>query len=73
MSKMKEEIIERLGKLKRELADLETVIKNAELFSEENEGKFNKSFGSWKGKKSAEQIIEEIRKSRKSTDRKPEL
>ena len=73
MSRTKEEIIERLGKLKRELSDLEAVIKNAELFSEEDEQELRKTFGSWKGKKDAKEIIDEIRKSRKSTNRKPKL
>jgi len=73
MSRTKEEIIKRLGKLKRELADLEAVIKNAELSSEKDEQGFRKSFNSWKGKKDAKQIIDEIKTRRKSTDRKPTL
>jgi len=73
MSRTKEEIIKRLNNLKRELADLEAVIKNAELSSEKDERQFRKSFNSWKGKQDAKGIIDEIRKSRKSTNRTPNL
>ena len=73
MSRTKEEIIKRLGKLKRELADLEAVIKGAELSSEKDEWQFRESFNSWKGEKDATGIIDEIRRSRKSTNRTPNL
>jgi len=73
MSRTKEEIIKRLNNLKRELADLEAVIKNAELSSEKDERQFRKSFNSWKGKQDAKGIIDEIRKNRKSTNRTPNL
>ena len=73
MTKAKKEIMERLGKLKRELNDLEALIKNAELLPEKAERDFRKSFGSWKDERNAEGIIDEIKKSRKSTDRTPKL
>jgi len=73
MSRTKEEIIKRLDNLKRELADLEAVIKGAELSSEKDERQFRESFNSWKGEKDARGIIDEIRRSRKSTNRTPNL
>ena len=68
------ELIQRLDYLQEEIERLRREVENSKIIEDTEDVKlFWQSFGSWEDDKTAEEIIEDIYKSRRSTSREIKL